>query len=276
MELKDAIKYINNAPQKIAKAAASAPKMLEKGARKLADLPRETYERADRELQQFSDQDAKHKQMAIKNGNFAKSKPAVNRFTRDPIGPDAQTGRISQRTEKSKNYATEAAAKESFRNQAEGLLRPDGWNNYTAGMGNALAPKWHHLDSNGKPVKNNPQLQKGDVFQIQVPGPDFFVRADRVNKGKDNVQFTLVPCGDPNAPANAKTAHFFTDESSRTFMLQRDGKEVRFVTEGNNEKLNVGGQSGYKAPVNAVVGTGIMGGVGEGYWNGFGNEVLKR
>ena len=273
MEVKDAIKYVTTAPQKAIKAA---PKLVTNGAQKLANLPTEVYEQADKGLTQISKQSNDLKAFALKHGrnsNFAgPARPA-----RDPIGTPAQTGYISQRTEKAKNYSNETAAKEAFRTQSEALLRPGGWNDNTLGMTYADAPTWHLLNADGKEEKRNRRIQKGDVLRIDAPGPDFFVKAERVHVGADNAQFTVVPCGDPNAKDGAKTAHFFTDDSSRTFTLQRDGNEVRFVTEGNNERVNVGGQSGgWKAPWNAASGAAIMAGGGEVYWNSFAKGLMKK
>ncbi len=273
MEVKDALKYVNNAPKKIAKAISSAPAMVAKGAQKAAKLPSETFEKADRGAHQVAGDLAKLKSMAIKNGNFV----GPMRPARDPIGTPAQTGWISQRTEKSKTYANEKAAKEAFRTQSEALLRPGGWNDNTAGATYADAPTWHLLKPDGSEEMQNRRIQKGDVLKIDAPGPDFFVRCERAYAGKDNAQFTVVPCADPSNP-NGKTAHFFTDGSSRTFMLQRDGNETRFVTEGNNERANVGGQS--RGVGNALWNTAssalIVGGGGELYWNSFGDGVLKK
>ena len=280
MELKDAIKYINNAPQKIAKAAASAPKMIEKGAKQLADLPRETYKRADRGVHQVASQMNQQKAMAIKNGYFVKSQPLPPK--RDAIGPEAQVKGEYQRTTTERKYHNEETANATFRRQSEALLRPDGWNSNLIGFTDADAPTWHLLDANGKEAQKSRRIEKGDVLRIDAPGPDFFVQADRVNVAKDNVQFTVRPCADPANPKAAPTKHFFTDASTRTFQIQKDGSEVRFVTTGNNEKTNVSQSGGIKnAAFNIAVSTAIVGGGddfggGELYWNSFGDGLMER
>ncbi len=273
MEVQKAIRYVTLAPNKTNAAIKATPKFLRGYAQELSGLPNDAFERADSGVRQIATQASSLKALAIKNGKLL----APARPSRDPIGAPAQTGWISQRTAKAKNYPDEAAAKEAFRTQSEALLRPAGWNDNTAGLTFADAPTWHLLDAQGKPEHRNRRIQKGDILRIDAPGPDFFVRAERVHIGTDNVGFTVVPCGNPNAQGGPKTAHFFTDDSSRTFTLQRDGNEVRFVTEGNNERLNVAGQSGFwKAPWNAASGAGIMAGIGQVYWNSFASGLMEK
>ena len=276
MAINDTIKYVTSAPKKVGAAITAAPKKIQQGAQNLADLPTKAYQRADEGVHQVATQFNNMKTMAIKSGHFVGPRQPI-RVAHSAVGPDAQTGWVSQRTEKSKTYANETSAKEAFRTQSEALLRPGGWNDNSAGLTYADAPSWHLLKPDGTEEMQNRRIQKGDVLKIDAPGPDFFVRCDRLNVSKDNAQFTLVPCADPNDPST-QTKHFFTDGSSRTFMLQRDGNETRFVTEGNNERANVGAQSGGvgKALWNTASSALIVGGGGEGYWNLFGNGVMRK
>ena len=74
----------------------------------------------------------------------------------------------------------------------------------------------------------------------------------------------------------SETTHFFTKESTRTFTLQRVGKEVIFNTEGKNETLNISSEAGPFAVGNAAGGGMIMNGGGDAYWGQFARQLMNR
>ena len=193
----------------------------------------------------------------------------------EPIGAPKQERGLSQSTVRTKTYKTEAEAEADFRLKKEKLMRPGGWNSKPIGLTYADAPAWSLHDSKGKEAMTNRRAEKGDLLKIEAPGMSrFFVQVKDAKNEKDNVEFTVAPTRDPQAIAE-ETSHFFEKESTRTFSLQRDGKQVRFTTLGRNEKLNTGNQSGYNSTMNAVQGLTIMGGGGDVYWDNFADNLLK-
>lgn len=195
----------------------------------------------------------------------------------NPIGPHKQRSGKSQRTELSRKYNTVQEAKQAFRRQTESLLRPGGWNSQAIGITYADSPRWDLLDSKGIERPKNPRLEQNDILRIaNVAGTDFYVQAENVNNQRDNVQFTLRPCKNPQSPNPGETTHFFTKEATRTFTLQREGNEVFFVTEGRNETLNIASESGPFVASNAVGGAAVMYGMGSLHWELFAHRLLNR
>lgn len=189
------------------------------------------------------------------------------------VGAPGQQRGFSQRTYRSNVYKTEAEAEAAFRRQRSYLLRPGGWNNNSPGLSYADAPNWSH---HGKEGKNQP-VQAGDVLKIEAPmKSDYFVGIERVTDMNDNVQFTVRPCKDPRLGNTRETTHFFNNGSTRTFALQRMGKEVIFSTQGRNEQLNNGSQSGPFKVINSLAGTGIIAGGGNFYWDKFADGVMNK
>lgn len=182
-----------------------------------------------------------------------------------------------QLTADSRTYPNPSVAQANFRRQSEYLLRPGSWNSHVIGASYQDAPTWTLLNQNGQEDKTNRQLHKGDVMRIGSPTGDYFVKVEETHNQPDNVGFTVRPTSDPNHPAGITTDHFFTEEATRTFNLQRTGNDVRFTTEGCNETLNVAQQSGgvLDGALNAAAGAGIMYGMGDLYWNQFGKQLLN-
>ena len=195
----------------------------------------------------------------------------------ESIGPPGNSNGEEQRTTTSRRYETEEEAKTAFRRQSESLLRPGGWNSKPIGLSYVDSPKWSVLDDKGQETRNNPRVKQGDVLKIANPGKtNYFVEVERAHSSDGNVQFTVRPTNDPNMPKGSETTHFFTKESTRTFTLQRVGKEVIFNTEGKNETLNISSEAGPFAVGNAAGGGMIMNGGGDAYWGQFARQLMNR
>lgn len=191
-----------------------------------------------------------------------------------PLGAPKQKQGLSQSTERERKYKTEAEAKVAFRQASEKLLRPGSWDSDQVGLTYVDTPKWSLLNSNGKEERKSRRAEKGDVLKIKSPGGTFFVEVDRAKAGKDNVEFTVRPTRDPASQKKNHVDHFFDNGSSRTFSLQRDGKELRFVTVGRNERPNW--KAGWESPGNLANSAIITAGGGEAYWWQFSKNLLGK
>lgn len=125
--------------------------------------------------------------------------------------------------------------------------------------------------------KLKPQRRKvraGDYVRIGLPGPDnttgkgydwVAVRTLKFSSGKRKEQciLTLMPCP---VPGDTATAHFFSEESSSTFLLTRDNRLVTAEYYGHNEVPNTA-VPGLKETVrNMAVATGAILGLSDTLW----------
>lgn len=113
-----------------------------------------------------------------------------------------------------------------------------------------------------------------DYVRIGLPGPDnadgkgydwVAVKTLKFASGKRKEQciLTLMPCP---MPGDTITAHFFSEESSSTFLLTRDNRLVTAEYYGHNEVPNTEA-SGLKETVrNVAVATGAILGLSDTLW----------
>lgn len=109
-------------------------------------------------------------------------------------------------------------------------------------------------------------LAVNDYIKIVLPGPvpENWVQVTDIREGKDEAEFTVHPSpappglgGDPN-----EIKHFFIQQASSTFRVERQGNKLRALEIGKNEGINNQGEAaGDRAAINTVV--------AEGGWAGF-------
>lgn len=157
--------------------------------------------------------------------------------------PQQKTGRQTDFTH-DKKYDTLESAHSGFQAAARRMLSVNNWHNYT-GAGSA---KFTLCNNQGEEV----EVMAEESFFISIdlpgPGPDAgggveWVMVEKLTSegdahtAEEYVLMTLRPVADPRKAA-AEIAHFYTDESTNTFIVRRDGMVVSAGAHGRNESPN--------------------------------------
>lgn len=171
--------------------------------------------------------------------------------------PVQETGSSSD-TASSINASSSDEAIHFFKKVRERLLDVNHWKE-TAAMPSA---EFNACDHFGRKV--NRSVHEGDHFRIRIPGPgnyegdgDDWVKVEQIEenytKEKDQITITVRPCANPVHPKD--TAHFFTDEATSSFVVERKDKVITASVHGRNEKPNTDVDSVSGKIRNSVVAT---------------------
>jgi hypothetical protein len=157
--------------------------------------------------------------------------------------PLQQTGRQTDFTHEQK-YDTLEAAHIAFQAAAGRMLSVNNWHEYT-GTGSA---KFTLCNNQGEEVEV--MAEEGFFISIDLPGPgpdagggvewvlvEKLASEGGAHTAEEYVLMTVRPAADPRKAA-AEIAHFYTDESTSTFIVRRDGIVVSAGAHGRNESPN--------------------------------------
>jgi len=125
------------------------------------------------------------------------------------------------------------------------LLDINNWHKYSG----TAATKFTLTDSAGNPVNRSPQ--KGDYIKIDVPGPgtiagqgydwvciEQFEEKQDKQSDLDFFAFRVRPAANPTSGSATAPAHFYTKQTTSTFIVQREGTVVSACEKGRNEVPN--------------------------------------
>lgn len=157
--------------------------------------------------------------------------------------PQQQTGRQTDFTHE-KKYDTLESAHKGFQAAAGRMLSVNNWHEY-AGSGSA---KFRLCNNQGEEVEV--MAEEGFFISIDMPGPgpdagagvewvlvEKLTSEGGAHTAGEYVLMTVRPAADPGHAA-AEIAHFYTDESTNTFIVRRDGMVVSAGAHGRNESPN--------------------------------------
>jgi len=150
-------------------------------------------------------------------------------------------------------FADEPAATRAFDQSVLKLLHVDGW----SGLSSVTADFRLH-DQQGEP-KPNDQPVVGDFILIKLPGPmpENWVRVTHIGITPTRVEFTVKPSHDPRSAPTEVIDHFFDQQASSTFRVERTGNQVSAWEIGSNESINnQQPQAGDRAAVNTFIAEG--------------------
>ncbi|MCD8740491.1 hypothetical protein LT679_07745 [Mucilaginibacter roseus] len=127
--------------------------------------------------------------------------------------------------------------------------------------------------------------EKGDVLCIDMPGPGpaggdgyDWVRIEEVHEHEDetgNTEYYVMTVRPVANPRNQEAVtHFFSHDSTNTFIVERSGNKVSAEVHGRNEKPNTDGNLLDKAR-NFVVGLTARHGLSAPHWQTFVGNLLK-
>jgi hypothetical protein len=199
--------------------------------------------------------------------------------SQNKIIPPQVTGSASG-AEETHEAATVTKAIDIFNKAKERLKNINAWEEWS-GM---ISASFLLTDEEGKPLKGMPDV--GNLIRIDIPGPGMkesngydWVRIEDIveehNADTDVYAIKVRPVQAPDS--NSKTsAHFYTEEATSSFMVQRKGKTVTASEEGRNEVLNTETEHVTDKIRNAVIGTGAQLGIAKMQWKNLMKGILKH
>lgn len=147
---------------------------------------------------------------------------------------ETPTEEASSTTDASLVCASESEAEKRFGHFREKLCRIDRWN------ASSLISSFELFNENGRPQPKK-TAAVGDFIKITLPGSgkNDWVRIIEIHETPDECVLTVRPSSDPtDSPDKANVSHFFTDDSTNNFCLQKVGKKLNFYVIGLSEKTN--------------------------------------
>lgn len=129
--------------------------------------------------------------------------------------------------------------------------------------------------------------REGDYIQIDIPGPgpksgngydwvkiEKVVIEPQIDNGRGIVGILVRACKNPFFTGE-DTAHFFKNDATSSFIVQRKGNTVTASYHGRNEVLNTGSKRTKDNVRNAIVGAAAFAGGSEIQWNTLIKSFLK-
>lgn len=183
--------------------------------------------------------------------------------------PPQQDG-ISFRASAEVELDADSDAKSFYEVAKKRLLDVNRWHD----IAGAITAKFTLTDSGGQPVTRT--VQQGDHFQIDIPAPENesgggydWVVVEAVDEvHEDDIQSTAVrvrPTSNPLSDSS-DVAHFFSPESTSTFVVTREGKKVSATIYDRNIDYNKDHSAPEDKIRNTAVGLGAKYGMAKIQW----------
>jgi hypothetical protein len=196
-------------------------------------------------------------------------------MSRDRLVPENVEG-IASNTEAHASFESDAEALSFFKLASQRLLHVNQWHELA---GKATA-QFQLRDDEGKAVDR--EARKGDYFQIDIPAPGSvtgggydWVRIEDIVEEENNLVITVRPCSNPQNK-DKDTAHFFSSDSSSSFVVKKEGKKVTAGVYGRNEKPNAGTEKIIDKIRNTAVAIGAITGFSKLQWKSLVNGIVKQ
>lgn len=182
--------------------------------------------------------------------------------------------------EDSVRLANEAEAKSFYQVVKNRLLNINRWKDWAG----ALSAGFALTNEDGQAIDTFPRA--GNYFRINIPAPGIvsgegydWVRIEEVKEESEgNREYTVIRVRPARSPLNKTddTAHFYTEEATSNFVVQRKGLDVSAGVHGRNEKPNVETETVIDKIRNAVVGTGAVAAFSKLQWKALVKGLLER
>ena len=178
-----------------------------------------------------------------------------------------------------KKFGDRPAATGYFQKVCARLLQVNQWKKYAGDF----TAEFQLFDSSGKEADRAVQLH--DHFRIDIPGPGSragdgydWVQVERLEKyesdDEDFLLMTVRPVAKPTG-RSGDTAHFFSDESTSTFIINRLENTVTAEVHGRNEKPNTDVELPADKARNAIAGTVAIIGFSKFEWQSLAEGLLN-
>ena len=191
------------------------------------------------------------------------------------VVPEQHEG-VQTNTESSSELATDEAAKNFFKLAKRRLLTINEWHQYA---GKATAD-FQLTDKNGTPVHRSPE--KGDHLKIDIPGPATvsgeghdWAQIEAIEEDENSIGIRVRPATNPTNERK-DVAHFFSGETTSSFMVKRQGRKVIAGVYGRNEKPNTNTETLTDKLRNTTVAAGAISGFSKLQWKSLVNGLVKK
>ncbi len=154
------------------------------------------------------------------------------------------------------------------------LMDVNHWHDYSGG---GISATFKLSDPKGKPLERT--AEQNDLFKIDLPAPGpaegrgfDWVRIEAIeehidpNGPQESIAIRVRPTSSPETQGE-NVAHFFKDQATSSFVLERDGRNVTAAVYGRNEVPNTETPNVVDKVRNAVVGTTAIFGFSNVQWN---------
>ena len=193
--------------------------------------------------------------------------------------PAQQSGREIE-AESNVNFDNIDAASIFYEKVKERLLDVNNWHKF-AGI---VSAKFQVVGADGKEVIN--KVEKGYYLRIDIPGPgskagdgyDWVFVEELIEKNEQGIQsigFRVRPSENPLGNPD-ETAHFYSPESTSSFILTREETQVYTWIVDRNIKSNQNAASITDKVRDSAIGAGALGIFSKIQWQGLADGLLKQ
>jgi hypothetical protein len=198
---------------------------------------------------------------------------------KENIVPEQRTGKpIDAKSEL--EFKEKSDAKAFFEVVKERLQHVNQWKDYA---GN-LSATFQLVDRHGNEVQRN--AQKGDYFKIDIPGPGSktgdgydWVQIEEVESSStpdaERFGFRVRPTSNPQN-ANQDVAHFYSDESTSSFIVERNMNKITASVHDRNTKPNTNAESTSDKIRDTIVGAAGVLSFSKIQWKNLTDGLLKK
>ena len=196
------------------------------------------------------------------------------------IIPEQKTGK-EVNTEHALSLESREQAQELFKTAVCRLLDVNHWEDL-CGVGSA---NFQLTDKDGNEIKR--AAIEGDHFKIDVPGPGSvegrgydWVRIEKIEESidceKDNesIAIRVRPAPNPTTPGD-EVAHFFSEQATSSFVVERKGNLVKAGVYGRNEKPNTLIKNLIDKARNAIIALGAISGISSVQWQKLSKGLIQ-
>ncbi len=186
---------------------------------------------------------------------------------------ESSTAEVSSVTNATRNCSSETEAKNVFQRLIQKLFNIEQWNAESNLSSFAL------FDQNGF-AKMEKIAAVGDFIRVTLPGSgkDDWVKIVEIHDAADEIVLTVQPSSNPtDKEDNSTTSHFFTNDSTNNFCLQKNGIKLNFYVIGLGEKSNTEDTSGIVETVRnfATANIGHFLGIQKAQWQNFCDNFVE-
>jgi len=186
---------------------------------------------------------------------------------------ESSTAEVSSVTNATRNCSSETEAKNVFQRLIQKLFNIEQWNAESNLSSFAL------FDENGF-AKMEKIAAVGDFIRITLPGSgkNDWVKIVEIHDAADEIVLTVQPSPNPtDKEDNSTTSHFFTNDSTNNFCLQKNGIKLNFYVIGLGEKSNTEDTSGIVETVRnfATANIGHFLGIQKAQWQNFCDNFVE-
>ena len=187
--------------------------------------------------------------------------------------PETKSG-VQTNTESYTEFGNEAEAKKFFPEIRDRLAHVNQWHD----LAGAATARFQLTDAKGQEVDR--PVAEGDHFRIDIPAPGpitgeghDWVQVQKIKETENEFTILVRPATNP-LNDNPDIAHFFSEDSSSSFSVKREGNRIIAGVYGRNEKPNVDAESVVDKIRNTAVAAGAISGFAKIQWKSLVNSLV--